>query len=240
MATTNAARMLKWEAALGSIEPGKRADLLVVDDQRGDPYDRLIDARETSLMLVVIDGVPRYGASSLMAKFAGPVETLRVGQSARALNLQDAAADRIVGAVSLADAIERLADGLRRLPDLDRTTRGAPGPSGAIGAIGAGAVAARPISTGAATRGTHGEERWFLELDHAQSDGSLVRLKPPLGLGESRGDVAAMAAQPPLPLVSIQLDPLTVVDDGGFAALVGGQPNLPERLKRDLPRLYGK
>jgi hypothetical protein len=49
-----------------------------------------------------------------------------------------------------------------------------------------------------------------------------------------------MAAQPPLPLVSIQLDPLTVVDDGGFAALVGGQPNLPERLKRDLPRLDGK
>ena len=48
---------------LGSIEPGKRADLLVVDGQTGDPYDRLIDARESSVTLVVIDGVPRYGAA---------------------------------------------------------------------------------------------------------------------------------------------------------------------------------
>jgi hypothetical protein len=65
-------------------------------------------------------------------------------------------------------------------------------------------------------------------------------LKPPLGLGESRGDVSTMAAQPPMPLVSLELDPLTVVDDRRFAGLVAGQPNLPARLKRDLPRLYGK
>jgi 5-methylthioadenosine/S-adenosylhomocysteine deaminase len=236
MATINAARMLKWDGALGSIEPGKRADLLVVDNQRGDPYDRLLDARETSVTLVVIEGVPRYGAAGLMSKFAGAVETLRVGQSARALNLKEAAADPIVGAVSLADAIERLADGLRRLPELDTTTRGGPGGARSVGAVGAGAVAA----SAAATRGARGDERWFLELDHAQSDGSLVRLKPPLGLGESRGDVSTMAAQPPMPLVSLELDPLTVVDDRRFAGLVAGQPNLPARLKRDLPRLYGK
>ena len=48
MATINPARMLKWEAALGSIEAGKRADLLVIDDRQGEPYDHLIAARESS------------------------------------------------------------------------------------------------------------------------------------------------------------------------------------------------
>jgi len=220
MATTNAARMLKWDGGLGSVETGKRADLLVIDAQQGDAYDRLINARETSITLVVIDGVPRYGASRLMTKFAGDVETLRVGQSTRALNLKDATADPVVGALSLAEATERLDDGLRRLPDL-ATSR--------VEAMGARA----------ATPGAIEGERWFLELDHARLDGSLVRLKPPLGVGESPADAAARARDA-TPLIPLDLDPLTVVDDGRFAGLVAHQPNLPERLRRELPRLYGK
>jgi 5-methylthioadenosine/S-adenosylhomocysteine deaminase len=223
MATINAARMLKWDAAVGSLEPGKRADLLVIDGQTGGEYDRLIDARETSVSLVVIDGVPRYGGAGLMAKFAGPVESLKVGQSQRALNLLDAASDPIVGALSLAEATERLADGLKRLPELATSRIGAPG-----------ARAAAPVPD------AEPGERWFLDLDHAPSDGSLVRLKPPLGMGESAADAAARFERDALPLIPLELDPLTVVDDGGFASLVGNQPNLPERLREELPRLYGK
>jgi hypothetical protein len=221
MATINAARMLKWEAALGSIEAGKRADLLVIDDRQGDPYDRLIAARESSVILVAIAGVPRYGRTTLMAKFKGAVETLRVGQSRRALNLTEATADPVVGALSLAEATDRLTDGLRRLPDLELTP---------IEGVGAGAIS---------LEGAPGE-RWFLDLDHAQADGSLVRLKPPLGLGESVGDATAFAAEATMPLIPLDLDPLTVVDDPSFKSLVKNQPNLPDRIKRDLPRMYGK
>jgi imidazolonepropionase-like amidohydrolase len=221
MATINAARMLKWEGALGSLEAGKRADLLVVDGQKGDPYDRLIDARETSVSLVVIDGVPRYGATRLMAKFGDEVENLKVGQSRRALNLKQAAADPVVGAVSLAQATEQLTDGLKRLPDL-ATSRVA---------VGARAAAKVP-------RAPEGD-RWFLELDHARLDHTMVRLRPPLGMGESPADAAARAAQDPMPLVPLTLDPLTVVDDGKFKGLVTNQPNLSERLRRELPKLYG-
>jgi 5-methylthioadenosine/S-adenosylhomocysteine deaminase len=223
MATINAARVLKWEGALGSLEPGKRADLMVVDDRRGDPYDRLISARETSVTFVVIDGVPRYGATSLMQRFGNDVEKLRVGRSNRALNLRDAAADPVVGGLSLAEAMERLADGLRRLPDLG-TARGKK----------IGARAAAPVPNAPET------DRWFLELDHARMDGSLVRLKPPLGVGESAADAAARTLRDSTPLIPLDLDPLTVVDDGKFEQLVGNQPNLPDRMKRELPRLYGK
>jgi len=221
MATINAARMLKWDRVIGSIEPGKRADLAVIDGQSGDAYDRLIQSRETTVSLVVINGIPRYGASGLMAKFGGAVETLRVGDSERALNFEQATADPVVGALSLSAAVDRLSDGLRRLPDIATERVDEPG-----------ARAASPADAGA--------ERWFLDLDQAPADGSLVRLKPPLGLGESIADVTARQGSDDRPLIPLRLDPLTVVDDGHFATLVRNQPNLPDRIKQDLPRFYGK
>ena len=48
MATVNPARMLKWDAAVGSLEPGKRADMMVVDGRSGDPYEHLLKARESA------------------------------------------------------------------------------------------------------------------------------------------------------------------------------------------------
>lgn len=220
MATINAARVLKWDRALGSLEPGKRADLLVVDGQTGDVYDRLIDARETSISLVVINGVPRYGAAGLMSRFGDDVESLEVGRSRRSLNLKQATADPVVGALSLAEATDRLSDALQRLPDL--------------------ANARTALGARAADPAARGEDRWFLDLDHERLDGTLVRLKPPLGLGESPVEAAARAARDAGPLVPIDLDPLTVVDDGRFSRLISGQPNLPETIKRELPRLYGR
>jgi hypothetical protein len=43
-----------------------------------------------------------------------------------------------------------------------------------------------------------------------------------------------------MPLIPLDLDALTVVDDPRFKGLVRNQPNLPDRIKHDLPRLYGK
>ncbi|MBI4280455.1 MAG: amidohydrolase family protein, partial [Armatimonadetes bacterium] len=64
-ATLNAAQALAREAELGSIEAGKRADLILVD---GNPLGRIEDLRRVAL--VVKDGricVNRLGASAAMA-----------------------------------------------------------------------------------------------------------------------------------------------------------------------------
>src|SRR5262249_838975 len=41
MATVNPARMLGWSRVLGSLEPGKYADVVVFDGVSGDPYTNL-------------------------------------------------------------------------------------------------------------------------------------------------------------------------------------------------------
>jgi imidazolonepropionase-like amidohydrolase len=51
-ATFNAARIMKLDGELGSIEPGKLADLTLVN---GDPTDKISDVRKTAV--VVKDGI---------------------------------------------------------------------------------------------------------------------------------------------------------------------------------------
>jgi hypothetical protein len=149
LVTINAARMLKWDTALGSIEPNKRADLLVIDGQDRGDYEQLISARETDVSLVVINGVARYGLPSMLSPFAGAVESLQVGGGERSLFLAQSTGDPIVGELTLAEASSRLADGLQRLPDL-----GSAAPAGPLAAG----------SLGLEAPGHPGQ--WVLELDH--------------------------------------------------------------------------
>ena len=66
MATRTGARILGWGASVGTLEPGKRADLLVVKGTAADPYDQLIRAKEPDISLVLINGIPRFGRKPLM------------------------------------------------------------------------------------------------------------------------------------------------------------------------------
>jgi 5-methylthioadenosine/S-adenosylhomocysteine deaminase len=61
MATSTPAKMTQWAGHIGSIEAGKAADLLVLGGAAGDPYDQLLRARESDVLLVLIDGRPRLG-----------------------------------------------------------------------------------------------------------------------------------------------------------------------------------
>ena len=55
IATIGSAKRMKMDGDLGTIEPGKIADLLLVD---GDPTQDINDLRK--LRLVIKDGIPYY------------------------------------------------------------------------------------------------------------------------------------------------------------------------------------
>lgn len=226
MATINGARILKWNHALGSIEPGKIADLIVVSGRGGDPYEHLLRARETSIALVVIDGHARYGQVRTMQRLAGTGERFAVGGAARTIDLTDAATDPIVGALSLADARDRLTDGMRRLPELAQRLEQPDG--------------AEALTVGASSAEDPGTS-WFLELDHEPLPGFSVRPQLPID-GVATGVIPEAFLAAPLSEVvqPVDLDPLTVADDRRFFDRLAEARNLPAYVVRELPPLYGQ
>ncbi|MEM7537048.1 MAG: amidohydrolase family protein [Chloroflexota bacterium] len=119
MATRDAAEILHWGEELGTLESNKRADIIAINGKMGDPYQHLIEARETGVTLVVIDGIPRVGQPRLMNRFAllNP-EDITVGNAKRILHLHQDNVHPLVADLTLTEATQRLQDALRNLPQL--------------------------------------------------------------------------------------------------------------------------
>jgi len=226
LVTRDAAGLLEWEAVLGSLEPGKRADLVVCAGSSADPYEQLIFAKESDLALVMINGVGRFGGSALMRRIGPAGETIRVGGAAKMLYLAHPNADPLVQGLSLADAGQALADALRSLPALARQ-----------------AERPKPMTMAAQARGG----AWRLALDEIVDTG--VDLRPNLPDRSAAGRplrAAAMMrplfapAQPRLSasVTPLRIDPLTVVDDAAYLDDLDLQLNLPADIKAGLRGLW--
>jgi 5-methylthioadenosine/S-adenosylhomocysteine deaminase len=228
MATRDAARILKWQKVVGAIEAGKRADLLVIADGAADPYEALIRAKETDIMLVMINGIARYGVDELMQQLAPEDQTVLVGGKTRRLFLQQATADPDVVQVSLSTATTRLRKALHDIAKLAKETEKSGPPK----------VRRRVLDARV-------EPVWFLALDEISGGG--VELGPRLPFNGSRDFTGAeraprtlASAAPPLSTIlkPVELDPLTVADDDNFLLRIEQQPNVPAPLRNGLRALY--
>lgn len=112
MATRNPARILRWDAHLGSLEAGKLADLIVVTRPGADPYAPLLEATEADIALVIIDGAPRCGLPAWMDALHAPGEQVDIAGAPRTLQLNDSDA----ALPTLAAARATLAELLHDLP----------------------------------------------------------------------------------------------------------------------------
>lgn len=120
--TSVPASMIGWNGLLGSIEVGKIADLLIVRDTQGDPYARLIEAKETSIRAVVIDGRVRLGEDNGLV-VADPLssESVMIGGKPYKLDLAEPGTGG--NNMKLSDALEAISFGLQHLPDFEATQR---------------------------------------------------------------------------------------------------------------------
>jgi cytosine/adenosine deaminase-related metal-dependent hydrolase len=217
MATTTAAKILGWDQHLGSIAPGKRADLLVLSRKQGDPYLKLLTSSESDISLVVINGVPRYGIPRLMLPLCEETEKWRLGGSVRLLNLKQTTADTAVGTFTLPAARKLLRRGLRELP---HPTHAQTVPQ------------FRAMFEGA-------PETWSLVLDNDGPESDALRPLAPR-TGADASDAALEAAVPLEQIVGpIELDELTVAENPRryFERLMQ-EINLPEYIKQSLPSMY--
>lgn len=231
MATTTAAGLLRWDRYLGSIEAGKYADLLLVKGKAGDAYQQLLEADETKIDLVVIDGVPRYATAALTAGFSGRGEKIIFAGETRYLNLDDANADEIVAGLSLSAATETLRNAMRNLPALANAPLMHPM-----------ALPTMTVSLGEARRqiGPQPIPRaaWSLVLD--QDEPHDENLRPrfdddaplPVTIRMSTDAVPAAAAAPAFR--ALDLDPLTVAGDPDYYPTLAGQRNIPQAIKDGL------
>ncbi len=226
MATREAAEILKWQKSLGTLEPGKRADMVVIAGKAGDPYEALIKAKETSIKLVMINGVARYGMPGLMSALGAKGEAFRVGGKTRYIYLEQETADPDVAAISLSAARNALGMAFRNLPNLARELEKPRSPKAARSAL----DAPEPIV-------------WSLALDEIQDTGIDLRPRLPFnGPNDFTGPerIASRAASAPLSTIlqPIELDPLTVADDPNFLSDIENQPNVPKAVRTKLANLY--
>ncbi len=219
MVTSTAARIIKWDALVGSIAAGKRADLTVIAAaSAADPYSSLIGAGETDLLLLMVDGRPVLGTSPLMSSLAQPGESIKLGSATRVINY--GAGDPRVPTLTFAETQAAMTDALSRLPTLLKDEQAGRGASG--------------VSLAAASQPT-----LRLGLDEEQRSGYAQRARLPL-LGAATGPDAALnlAPQPLAPLTALPVDPPAVADDPHYGARLLAQLNVPAAIKEGLKPYY--
>lgn len=235
MATRNPAAILGWSGQVGSIEEGKRADLLVIRGTAGDPYSALLEADERDVVLVALEGSARYGRPALLESLgAGVGETIAIGGEALALASDGPDSDPEVTRISLSEAKEVLRDVLSKIPTLSADE------SAGRGALGR---SLHPSVTPGVRLALHEQEPHGVDLrPHLPYDGVATGGPTPAALAMSASPTsgAAVTPRPPaLPLQPVTLDALTAADDERLGAALQSEANLPTFLKAMFAEEYG-
>ncbi len=109
MATSIPAVMAGIDTLVGSIKNGMRADLMVISGNTKKPYRSLIDAKESDVELVLINGVPLYGDPAIMSQYwkDASLSNVQVGGKNKLLKMENGTfnqlADRLQNALNAYD-----------------------------------------------------------------------------------------------------------------------------------------
>ncbi len=216
LATSSAAAIVKWNTVVGSIEANKRADItMIAAPAKADPYSAIIAAHETDVELVIIDGQPTVGTSTMMSTLGAQGETITIGGEKRVISY--GTPDPEITPISFADTTTVLAAALANLPNTP-----APPPH-LVHALGP-----KP------------KHVWSLALDEQHQTG--FSLRPMLDFqGEPTGpDAQRLSSQEIVkqPVNPVPLDAVSVPDDKSYFDKINNQTNIPKNIKDGLKTFY--
>ncbi len=220
--TTDAAKILHWDKKIGSLEKGKKADLIVLRGKKGEPCTNLINSNEHQIILVVIDGWPRFGYKRFLGKFDVTLEKVRIGTYTRYMNLKNESENIIDIDVSFKDAQKKLIKGMRDLPQLAKQQEDYD--SG--------------IFAGTTFISEH-QSDVSIFLEHEDHEGSSQRHH--FGAEFSCGGLFDQGATVYSEILEgLELDPPTIADDHRYFDKLARQMNLPDYIAAGLPGYYGR
>ena len=110
MVTSSAAQATNWDVEVGTIEAGKVADLVVVDNIHANPYTNLIHAVDPDVRLTVVGGLAVYGDQDIMTALKGS-DTEPAGKFGKAVDVTYLAAPE--GAQTWASIVDNLTMAMR-------------------------------------------------------------------------------------------------------------------------------
>jgi hypothetical protein len=219
MVTSTAARIIKWDALVGSIAAGKRADFTVIAaPASADPYSSLINARETDMVLLMVDGRAVLGTPALMSALGQSGESIKLGAAKRIVNY--GAGDPRVPPLTFAETQAAMIDALARLPTLLEDEKAGHG------------VSKRKLTAASAPT-------LHLALDEEHLSGFAQRLRLSFHGKPTGPDAhASLTAKAPVPLKPLSIDPPSVADDPHYGATLQAQMNIPAAIKAALKSFY--
>ncbi|MDP7394383.1 MAG: amidohydrolase family protein [Candidatus Poseidonia sp.] len=168
MVTSGAASATNWDREVGTIEAGKVADLVVVDNIHANPYRNLIEAVDPDVRLTVVGGLAVYGDQDIMTGLKG-TDTEPAGKFGKAVDVTFLAAPD--GAQTWSSIVENLTMAMRF--DTEEMTA-------AFGdANDFDSVTRNMVNVGLDPWYTYGDERYFRVINgsgsaNAQIDMSLL------------------------------------------------------------------
>ena len=216
LVTSEAALVTGWHHAVGVIKPNAEADLLVIAEASGDPYDHLVAATEPDIRLVTVGGQACYGDAQLVARLHGgpatDLESIDVAGHTKAFALRTPGSP--LSHLTFESARSILLEAMDDLPEFVRQQE---------------AAEVKLLSMGYSC-----PQRFVLDFDNEfePEDDPLLDLD----VGDAEAELLApVEMQRRITLDNYVLDP----DDEDYWERIERQENIPEGLATHLRTAYG-
>ncbi len=219
MGTIIPAKIIKWDKKLGSLEVGKKADMIIMDFSSNNPYKLFLESDETKIKQVIINGIPRYGEKKYFTELnINEIEGYDIGNKKHFFFFRTHHPEPVLINIGINDAISMLTDGLKNIPDLakeyDENNINNSRHPGLMGIQG--------IS-------------WQLVLDHDDTETGTLRRN----VNKKNKVLGAMGNTSDILKDPMEVDVFSVANDKEkYFEQIRNQNNLPEFIKQEIFSLY--